>query len=81
MENVRPRPSFSIPSILAVIAAIFSFTSGAALGLILAIAAIVLGLIGVLIALSPRVRGGFVSVLSILAGAIGIIAAIFKLVL
>jgi hypothetical protein len=33
-----------------------------------------------LLALSPRVRGGMISILSIVAGVIGIIAAVFKLV-
>jgi hypothetical protein len=73
------KAAFSIPSILAVIAAIFSFKAGAALGFILAIAAIVLGVIGFLLALLPSVRGGIVSILGILAGAIGIVAAIIKI--
>jgi hypothetical protein len=73
-------PAFSLPSILAVIAAIVSFKAGAFLGTLLAIAAIVLGVLGALLALSPRVRGGMISILSIVAGVIGIIAAVFKLV-
>jgi len=73
-------PHYSIPSILAIVAAIGSFMTGAALGFILAIAAIVLGLIGLLLALMPQTRGGIVSLISILAGAVGIIAAIFKLI-
>jgi hypothetical protein len=73
-------PAFSIPSILAVICAIVSFNTGAFLGTITAIAAIVLGLLGFLLALSPRVRGGMISVLSILLGLVGMVAAVFKLV-
>ena len=73
-------PAFSLPSSLAVVAAIVSFKAGAFLGTLLAIAAIVLGLIGALLAISPRVRGGMISILSIVAGVIGIIAAVFKLV-
>jgi hypothetical protein len=73
-------PAFSLPSILAVVAAIVSFKAGAFLGTLLAIAAIVLGLLGALLAISPRVRGGMISILSIIAGVIGIIAAVFKLV-
>jgi hypothetical protein len=76
----REAPAFSIPSILAVICAIVSFTSGAFFGTIMAIAAIVLGLLGFLLALSPRVRGGMISILSILMGLVGIVAAVFKLV-
>ncbi len=74
-------PAFSIPSLLAVAAAIGSFMTGAFLGTLLAIAAIVLGLIGALLSLSPRVRGGMMSVVAIGAGLLGIIAAVFKLVL
>jgi hypothetical protein len=74
-----PRPSFSIPSIIAAIAAFLSFKAGAIFGLLLALAAIVLGLLGVVLALSPRIRGGIVSAISMVAGLIGIIAAAFKL--
>jgi uncharacterized membrane protein len=73
-------PAFSLPSILAVVAAVVSFKAGAFLGTLLAIAAIVLGLLGAVLAISPRVRGGMISLLSIVAGVIGIIAAVFKLV-
>jgi hypothetical protein len=71
---------FSIPSILAIICAVVSFTSHAGWGFFLAIAAIILGVIGFLIALMPGVRGGIVSMISIVAGLIGIIAAILKLI-
>jgi hypothetical protein len=74
-------PAFSIPSLLAVAAALGSFMTGAFLGTILAIAAIVLGILGALLALSPRVRGGMMSLVAIGAGVIGIIAAVFKLIL
>ena len=74
------KPAFSIPSILAAVAAFLSFKFGAVFGLVLAIIAIVLGIVGVLLALSPRIRGGMVSVIAIIAGLVGIIAAIFKLV-
>jgi len=77
---VASRPAFSVPAILAVICALLSFKFGAMLGMLLAILAIVLGLIGFALALSPRTRGGIVSVISIIAGLIGIIAAIFKLI-
>ena len=77
----REKPAFSIPAIGAVVAAVLSFTSGAAMGFIMAIAAIALGVFGLILALSPQVRGGVVSIVSIVAGAIGIIAAVFKLVL
>jgi hypothetical protein len=82
MANVTTRPqgaAFSVPSIIAVIAAVLSFTTGAFWGFVLAGIAIVAGLIGVLFALSPRVRGGMVSVVAVLAGLVGIIAAIVKI--
>ncbi len=74
----RAHPSFSLPSILAVVAAVLSFNFGATLGLVFAIVAIVLGALGVLLALSPRIRGGMISIVSILAGVVGIVAAVFK---
>ena len=77
----RVAPSFSIPAILAIVCAIGSFMTGAALGMVLAILAIVFGVIGILLSLSPRVRGGVVSVFSVLAGVIGIVAAVIKLII
>lgn len=79
MANVEPRRAeFSIPSIIAIIAALVSFGTGAFWGFALAMVAIVFGVIGVLLSLSPNVRGGFVSMLSLVAGGIGIVLALFK---
>lgn len=75
----RTQPGFSIPSIIAIICAIASFFFGAGFGFLLAVIAIVAGVVGVLLSLSPNVRGGMTSIISVIAGAIGIIAAIFKL--
>ncbi|MEP4077840.1 hypothetical protein [Haloferula sp.] len=72
------KSSFSIPSILAIVAAIASFFQGATFGLILAVIAIIFGIIGVLLSLSAKKRGGIVSFASVAAGLIGIIAAIIK---
>lgn len=69
---------FSIPSIIALVAAVLSFTSGAIFGLILALVAILFGVIGVLLSFSSRTRGGVMSTFSLLAGFIGIIAAAIK---
>ena len=71
---------FSIPSIIALVAAVLSFMTGAVAGLVLAIIAIFFGLIGVLMSFSSRTRGGIVSTMSLLAGFIGIIAAVIKAV-
>ncbi|MDB6078328.1 MAG: hypothetical protein JWO82_2075 [Akkermansiaceae bacterium] len=79
--TVSRKASFSIPSLIAVIAAIWSFTSGAFFGLVLAIVAIVAGLLGVLLALAPGVRGGVASTIAVLAGGAGIIAAIIKAII
>jgi hypothetical protein len=72
------RASFSIPSMIAIIAALVSFGTGAFWGIILALVAIVFGVIGVLLSLSPSVRGGFISLLSLIAGGIGIVVAGLK---
>lgn len=74
------KASFSLPSILAIVAALASFATGAIWGLVLAIAAIVLGVIGILLSFSPTVRGGMVSIVSLLAGIAGIVVAGFKAV-
>jgi hypothetical protein len=72
---------FSIPSVISVIAAIFSFKMGAIMGLVLAGVAIVFGLIGLLLSLSPNKRGGIFSFLGIAGGALGVVAAIIKAVM
>ncbi len=77
----NPRASFSIVSLLAIGAAIWSFFQGATFGLLLALAAIALGIIGVLVSLSAKKRGGLVSLSSIVIGVIGIIAAVIKAML
>jgi hypothetical protein len=69
---------FSIPSIIALVAAILSFTTGAVAGLVLALIAIFFGLLGVMLSFSSSRRGGIVSTLSLLAGFLGIVAAAIK---
>jgi len=77
-SRTTSQTSFSIPSIIALVAAILSFVTNPVLGMILAITAIVFGLIGVLLSLSPRVRGGMTSTIGIVAGVIGIVVALVK---
>ena len=72
------KAKFTIPSIIALVAAVLSFMTGAIAGLILAIIAICFGLLGVLLSFSSRRRGGIVSTLSLLAGFVGIVAAVIK---
>ncbi|MEK7951443.1 hypothetical protein [Luteolibacter soli] len=72
------RASFSLPSLIAIVAAIGSFMNGATFGLILAIVAIFFGIIGVVLSLAPSKRGGVISTFGIGAGLIGILAAVIK---
>ena len=72
-------PTMSGASILAIVAAILSFFVSAGWGFLLAIIAILAGLVGLVLSLSPRVRGGITSFFAIVAGLIGIVAAIVRL--
>ena len=74
------RPSFSLFSIAAVVCAVLSFASAGALGLLLAGIAILAGVLGAVVALLPGTRGGFVSFFAVVAGFVGIGAAIYKLI-
>jgi hypothetical protein len=81
MNTVERRQArFSIPSIIAIVAALLSFVTGAFLGFILAIVALVFGGIGVIASLSPNIRGGVISTLSLVAGSLALIAALVKAV-
>jgi len=81
MEGVQNKPHFSIPSLIALVAAIASFFVSAGTGFILAIVAIVFGVIGFLLALSPSVRGGIVSIFSLVIAGIGIVVAIIRAIM
>ena len=75
----RGNPSFSIASIVAIIAAIGSFfVSSGLLTIFLAVSAVVAGLIGVLFALRPDVRGGIVSTIAILLGLLAAVVGLFR---
>lgn len=75
------KASFSIASILAIIAAILSFNVGAILGLFLAAAAFIFGALGLVLALAPGTRGGMLSILAVILSLIGVIAAIVKAIM
>lgn len=81
MSDSKPSPLFSIASVLSVVCAIGSFFSGAILGLVLAVLAILFGSFGTLLALSPHRRGGVMSTLAMGLGVVGIVAAVFKAIL
>lgn len=80
-EMQASKASFSIVSILAILCAIFSFTVGAFFGLILAALAFIFGVIGIVFALSPSVRGGGLSIVAVILSFVGVIAAIIKAVI
>jgi len=73
--------SFSLASIIAILAAIFSFYSGVFFGLILAAVAFVFGVFGMVFALMPNVSGGGLSILAVILSFIGVIAAVIKAIL
>ena len=81
--NAQPtgQAKFSIPSIIAIIAALLSFTTGAFWGFLLAVVAIIAGLIGIFAAVSPEVRGGVMSIVSMIAGGIALVAAAIKAIM
>ena len=75
------KASFSISSIVAIIAAILSFNVSAIPGLLLAAVAFIFGAIGMILALMPGTRGGFLSIMAVILSFIGVIAAIIKAVM
>jgi hypothetical protein len=82
MNEVRTtKASFSIFSIIAIVAALLSFATGAVFGLILAVIAIICGIIGMVMASSSKTRGGVISVFSLVAGGLGILAAVIKAIM
>lgn len=74
------REVFSIPSIIAIVAALLSFVVSAGWALFLAVVAILFGVVGFVVALSPRIRGGVVSMLSMFAGGLGALVAVLRLI-
>jgi hypothetical protein len=71
---------FSIPSIIAIICAIASWFVGAGLSILLAIVAIVFGLIGVVMSIHPARRGGTTSIFAVLLGALALVVSIIALI-
>lgn len=72
------KPHFSIPSLLALAAAIASFFVGPGQQFILALVAIILGVIGLLLSFSPSIRGGVISTLSLIGAGVAIVVAIIR---
>ena len=76
--QTKQAAKFSIPSIIAIVAAIASFPAKALFGFILALVAVLFGAIGLFLSLAPSIRGGLVSILAVLAGMLGLLAAVVK---
>ena len=74
----QSKAHFSIPSIIAICAAIASFFLRPGAGVALAVVAIIFGVIGFLLALSPSVRGGVTSIFSLCLAVVGIVVAIIR---
>lgn len=81
MEVAQNKPHFSIPSIIAIGAAIASIFVSAGTGFVLAIVAIIFGVFGFLLSLAPSVRGGALSIFSLLLACAGIVIAIVKAII
>ncbi len=83
--NMRPTAHFGLGAILAIGAAIASIacsiTGRWAWGLGLGVASVPLGLVGLVQAVSPRIRGGFVSIFAVALGCVGIAVAVVVLIL
>jgi hypothetical protein len=79
-ESSKPAV-FSIASILSIAAVIGSFMTGAILGLVLAVVAILFGIIGVLMSVAESRRGGIISILAVIGGIVGIVAAVIKAII
>ena len=78
---IMAAPVKSLASILAIVCAIGSFMVHNAAGKFsLAVAGVLLGLVGLARALSPRVSGGLLSLLAITVAVIGLLAAILDAV-
>jgi hypothetical protein len=78
MDSDNAKPHFSLPSTIAIVAAVSSFFVGAFGGFVSALVAVVFGVVGVLLSLAPTVRGGFISILSLIVATIGIVVAGIK---
>ena len=79
--SAQNKPHFSSPSIIAIAAAIASFFVSAGSGFLLAIIAIIFGVFGFLLSLAPSVRGGVLSIFSLVLACVAIVAAIIKAIL
>jgi hypothetical protein len=78
MELSQAKPHFSIPSLIAICCAIASLFVRPGMGILLAIVAIVFGVFGFALSMSPSIRGGVTSVVSMILASIGIVVALLR---
>jgi len=78
MSETNAPERISKTSIIAIVAAILSFFVTALPGFILAGIAFLFGILGGIKAMSDKVRGGLMSIMAILGGVLGVIAALMK---
>jgi hypothetical protein len=76
----RRGTSAVIAMILAVLSIILTFSGSAVLGLVLALAAIVAGAIGLASSASPRVSGGMTSIAAVVIAIFGLGLAVLRMI-
>jgi hypothetical protein len=75
-ENDHMEPRITTAAVVAIVSAIASFMTGAFWGLILAIVAVLAGVLGLLLAVSRSRRGAILSIAAIVIGAIALVRAL-----
>ncbi|MGJ8633255.1 MAG: hypothetical protein ACSHX7_04985 [Luteolibacter sp.] len=75
------KASFSIASLIAIIAAVLSFKVGVFLGLILAAIAFICGVVGMAMAMGKETRGGLLSSIAVGLSFIGVVVAVIKAII
>ncbi len=73
-------PRKSLPSIIAICAAIGSFFVAAGWAVLLCVVAVLLGVVGFVLAASPKIAGGILSLAAMAIGALGFIIALIRVV-
>ena len=76
----RQSASFSIPSIIAIVCAAGAWFVGPGWSILLAIVAIIAGLLGAVVAVSPAKRGGMLSIMAILMSALAIVVSVIVII-
>jgi hypothetical protein len=82
MKDLRQKTGLAaIFSIIAALGSYYmSFTGSYIIGFLLALIAVPLGILGLVMAASPRVSGGLISIAAIVFGGFGLIVAVFAMI-